>query len=82
MQSLRDNIEEFVHMAIQEFLTEKGFKRTLVAFQNEQQSVRFRLSAPRPRLLVTRVGLPAGCGAPGELHPTVERVVVQGIGLH
>lgn len=27
-------------MGIQEFLTNKGFKRTLVAFQNEQQTVR------------------------------------------
>lgn len=39
-QSLKDNVEEFVQMAIQEFLTNKGFKRTLVAFQNEQQTVR------------------------------------------
>merc|ERR1719197_191873 len=38
-QSLKDNVEEFVQMAIQEFLTNKGFKRTLVAFQNEQQTI-------------------------------------------
>lgn len=39
LEQLNDSIEEFVYMSIQEFLSKKGFKRTLTAFQSEQHTV-------------------------------------------
>ena len=41
-----------MYMAIQEFLTEKGFKRTLVSFQSEQQTVRDESLCTRPRSML------------------------------